>query len=747
MKLFNRLSLRVGPRLGLAALWFLFPAGYLIWLLTAAQNAGIDFASKELDGARLLRGLIAVQSATEQAVLDNTALPAAQLDRLRQVQSDAAERLGLDAAAAATARALAGADRPAAQAKLRDLIAMLGNNSNQILDNVLDSYYLTDVVLNRLPDLLDRITGVAAGAPAAGSDMAAQAKFLESAGGLASVLDGLNGSIGSAMEHNTDASLKAALDAASTNLRAAAATFSASLQAPGGKPDARGLIAQASKFADLAAAELDRLLSERVAALEFAELRYFVVTGALFLLAAGAVLLVAWRSVIRPLAALTQTTTKLAAGQLDAEVPDSTGRDELGDLARALTVFKAALQENQARQAAVARDADGRKERQETMETLARDFKQAMSGQLKMVAEEALALRQTAGELAARAERTTANSGVVENSATVATQNAETVAAATEELAASSREIASQIATAARATQGVVEQAELARSLVDELTKVMAGTSQVVDFIGGIARQTNLLALNATIEAARAGEAGKGFAVVAQEVKTLATQTANATSDIGGRLGAVGKSATDAARIIRGMADLVRDVEASSGAIAAAVSQQNAATNEISRSVHESARCTSAVSEGIATVRSDAGDTGTSATLLLESATEMSGQAQRLREEVENFLDAMTRNNERRHYPRFDLARAVTLTQRGGAALPGKLVNISSNGVAIISEAEWRVGQEVTVSGLTREPLPGRTVNARDGMVHIQFRNDRTTQAALDVFLEEHVNATTRLAA
>lgn len=133
-------SLRVGLRLGLAALLFLFPVGYLIWLLSSSQGIAIRFAAKEVDGAGYLRGLLAVEAAADLAALDNAAPPVALLDALRTREGAAELRLGATQAADAAGQAMRGHDRAAALGKLRDLIGLVGDHSNLILDNVLDSY-------------------------------------------------------------------------------------------------------------------------------------------------------------------------------------------------------------------------------------------------------------------------------------------------------------------------------------------------------------------------------------------------------------------------------------------------------------------------------------------------------------------------------------------------------------------------------------------------------------------------------
>lgn len=728
----------VAAKLGVAATAFLAPIVFLVWLLLAEQEVAIGFADQEADGVRILRVLLATQADVNRAILAGEGSPAGRLDAALHEQSEALARLNATEALAAAASALHGPDREAVRAKLRDAIALVGDHSNLILDNVLETYYLTDVVLNRLPDLMDRAASLAASGRDQRQGAASQAQRLVDVGALQGVLDGAAASLASALEDNKDGSLRAALGGEGDRLRRQGAAALASAEAGAyATADAEALIGTTVGFAERAVDELQRLLDRRGQALRSARLRALVGSAVLFVAAIGLTLLVARRTVIRPLTALTDATVRLAGGDLDSDVPAVTKRDELGQLASALVIFRTALQQNRARQEADARAFAARKRRQETLETVTRDFNTMMSGQLGLVSDQAQALRGLAQEMAQRAASTTARSREVESGAEVAARSSHTVAAATEQLAMSSREIAVQVENASQAARGVTEQSMRARELVDTLTEVMQGTVQVVEFISSIAGQTNLLALNATIEAARAGDAGKGFAVVAQEVKTLATQTAKATSDIAARIEAVRGSADSAAETIRVMTELMREVETSSATIAAAVTEQTAATDEISRSIQEAARHTASVTGGISMVREDATVTGASAMDVLGSADGMSAQATQLREEVEQFMQAMHEAGERRQLQRHDLDLPVSVSLGRGPLRNARLVNLSSAGAALQTDLPAASGQEVRIEGLLREPLPARVVSARDGMLHLCLLHSSTTGPALTALLAE----------
>ena len=160
----------------------------------------------------------------------------------------------------------------------------------------------------------------------------------------------------------------------------------------------------------------------------------------------------------------------------------------------------------------------------------------------------------------------------------------------------------------------------------------------VVKLITAIAEQTNLLALNATIEAARAGEAGRGFAVVAQEVKALATQTAKATDEIGTQISTMQAATNDSVAAIKEIGGTIGRIAEIAGAIAVAVEEQGAATQEIARNVQQAAHGTTQVATNITDVNRGASETGSASAQVLGSAQSLARDSGALKSEVERFV-------------------------------------------------------------------------------------------------------------
>jgi methyl-accepting chemotaxis protein len=236
------------------------------------------------------------------------------------------------------------------------------------------------------------------------------------------------------------------------------------------------------------------------------------------------------------------------------------------------------------------------------------------------------------------AEQTGQASTVATTFAEQTSTNVRLVAAATDKLAKSAREIGSRALTSASLVAKAVEDTRRTGDAARVLSERSERIEQVVKLISDIAAQTNLLALNATIEAARAGTAGKGFGVVASEVKALAAQTAKATEEISSQVAQSQEATRDVVGAIRGVGNSIDDLHMIVSAIAAAVEDQDAAAQQIAGSVAEVATGTQEVTNSISRVRQGAVDTGSASNYVLEAATALSHNSSELGREVELFL-------------------------------------------------------------------------------------------------------------
>ncbi|KAA0124071.1 methyl-accepting chemotaxis protein [Methylobacterium sp. P1-11] len=360
--------------------------------------------------------------------------------------------------------------------------------------------------------------------------------------------------------------------------------------------------------------------------------------GLALLIAIGAFVLVT-RGVSGPLRKIAAVTQRLAAGDAEVAIPGQERRDEIGDLAGSVVVFRDNLVRSRALEAetALAR-ADAETQRRVATHAMADAFEQAVGGIVGGVSSAATELEATARSLTGSAADAAGQSGTVAVAAGEAAANVNTVAAAAEELGSSVQEIGRQVSGSAELARVAVAEATNTVALVQDLSAAAAKVGDVVALISGIAAQTNLLALNATIEAARAGTAGRGFAVVASEVKALAEQTARATEEITGQIGRIQSSTGQAASAIDGIGRRIREIDDVASNIAAAVEQQGAATQEIVRNVAEAAAGTGAVTGTIASLAQSAEETGAAAAQVLGAASEMSRQSEHLGAEVARFL-------------------------------------------------------------------------------------------------------------
>jgi methyl-accepting chemotaxis protein len=355
----------------------------------------------------------------------------------------------------------------------------------------------------------------------------------------------------------------------------------------------------------------------------------------------AAALIAAWlgRGMAKPILALEGAMREMTTGRYDMDVPGAKRSDEIGSMARAVDVFKDSLIEtDRLRTAQEQQRATAEGERRATLHALASSFENGVGTIVNSVGRAATGLRTTAESMSATAEEAIRQTTTVAAASEEASQNAEAVAAAVEELNASINEIAQQVNESARVAGTAASQANDTNAQVQGLASAAQKIGDVVKLISEIAEQTNLLALNATIEAARAGEAGRGFAVVASEVKALASQTSKATEEISAQVGAIQTATQASVAAIQGINETITKVNEIASAIASAVEEQGAATREIAHNVAESARGTGQVSQHISGVNEAAHQTGTAASLVVESAAELSKNGETLRAQVDAFL-------------------------------------------------------------------------------------------------------------
>ncbi|MAZ03512.1 MAG: hypothetical protein CMN56_10265 [Sneathiella sp.] len=373
------------------------------------------------------------------------------------------------------------------------------------------------------------------------------------------------------------------------------------------------------------------------------------------------------RGIATPIGRMTGRMSDLADGKLDIEIDGAERQDEIGEMARAVLVFKEnaiaqirleeeakrTAEEQERREQAerereAKREADERareqeenaakQERAEKISNLIQAFEGRVQEVMETVNLATNELRVTATSMTDTANSSQQLSEAVAMASEEASTNVQTVAAAAEELTSSINEISRQVQQANNVSERAVSEAASSTQSVSRLAETAKKISDVINMINDIAGQTNLLALNATIEAARAGEAGKGFAVVASEVKSLATQTARATDEISSQINDMQTATDEAVSAIGNIDGVINTIRESTVSISSAIEEQSAATNEISRNVQEASSGTTQVSSKIGEVSVKTGETGAAATQVLSASTRLEELSGNLRRDIEAFL-------------------------------------------------------------------------------------------------------------
>ncbi|MBC7953310.1 MAG: HAMP domain-containing protein [Rhodospirillaceae bacterium] len=456
----------------------------------------------------------------------------------------------------------------------------------------------------------------------------------------------------------------------------------------------------------------------------FAILHWAAALAALSLVAAGIIAILL--GMVRPVVAMTAVMKRLAGGDNEIAVPSGSRKDEIGEMAAAVTVFK----EN-----AVAAEAQRRQQEEDRAHAEA-DKRAALSNMAETVERETrAAVAQVSGhtghmtENAAAMTRSTLSvsdsSQSVAVAAAQALANAQTVAAASEELSASIGEIAHQIEGARTATGQAVDASARAQGTISRLSQAVGHIGAVAELINNIASQTNLLALNATIEAARAGDAGKGFAVVANEVKSLANQTAKATEDITAQIAEIQSTTSLAVQAVQEITSAIQGVEAISATVASAIAQQGAATDEIARNVAQTSDAAREVAERIEVVSNEAAATGEQAKEVSTTSAQVTASVTNLGQTLIRIVRTATTDVDRRHSPRFDLERRATL-RLNGLSTETVTVNLAEGGAelrGLLPDGTIGASVELSLDGLSR-PVPATICDIADGNTHLRFASN-----------------------
>jgi len=302
------------------------------------------------------------------------------------------------------------------------------------------------------------------------------------------------------------------------------------------------------------------------------------------------------RRILNPIAALTGRMSRLAAGEVAEAIPGAARNDEIGAMAAAVQVFKD--NKIEADRLATEKEAenDVKMRRARALDDLTRAFEAKVTELVGGLSAASSVMEDTAQSMSATASATNRQAAVVAAASDQTSTNVQTVASATEELTSSISEIARQVATST----------EIAARAIDH--------------------------------ARRTGDAARGLAVVASEVKSLAGQTAKATTEISEQITAIQTASDETVTAIRNVVDVITEIDQIGTAIAAAIEEQGSATKEISRSVQEAARGTQEVNSNISGVQRAADDTGAAATQVLGAAEQLSTQSKDLAGQVNRFL-------------------------------------------------------------------------------------------------------------
>ncbi len=602
-------------KLGLLIATLLIPTVVAAYSYFSTVSNQVAFARSEIDGVDVLRPALGVMVRLTEGT--DTAADMAALESAVARHPQLALEDELAALTAALADTTEDRDGLAAGAA-RDLIVALGNNSGLVLDPDLDSFYVMDALVVKMPGALadhliaDTAYMTVTDPKAPGAEALIKANVATQAvlaGSLGSAGEGIAGNVATAVAATGDGDLAsnlAPLVVFGAALSNEASTLSSTLQNPA-PSKFETVKASAGAAVGPATDALERLLKARVGGID-ASRNTITVVLALALLVALAWSLVVWINTRHAVKVTNQAADALSRRDLTPQ-PIAEGRDEFAVIGQGLDRARSQLH------AAFSQLASA-------------------SGQVAAVATQLTTSTHTvdgsAKETLDQSQSASREIADVQNMLSAVSSSGGELTQATHEISTTMAEVNQ---SAQRASADLETAAQMAGQLSDSSQRISDSVTAIV----AIASKTRLLALNATIEAARAGEAGRGFAVVAAEVQTLAQQSATASEAIGR---VAEEQHTEITRVIDALdraAEAVRGAAESQATVAAATEQQTATIAQVTDSITGSAQATTRIADQVSRVETVAFGTAGTVHQLRQAADEFDAVARSLSTQVEAF--------------------------------------------------------------------------------------------------------------